>query len=642
MEKLKIKNFRKVKSEWDINLSPVTFLTGKNNSGKSTIIKAILILKDYFDSGNVFELNLEGPNYINHRVNKYQNACNRDNYSLSNKFKNIIKFEITKSRQVTTIEFYESSKNTITGKLKKLEIKSLDNTLKFGLYSATYFNLDKQNNSITPNKEIVARNASNYIISIPDLRFTSGYQCMEARKILSKVLESKYVKHNSNTTENNFNWFFNNIKLETIAKHVLINFLKKKKCSEIDLKKLMTPGYLNKDKPALVNIKDKFEKSNYFDQQINIDGETYLLNKKWKEKYRDDLYDFLDNYHYYPNMNDLSLLYPKEIKKMGTNSLELMKYKSLLEQIDEIENNRTSTYHKISIRKNKIKAVKGAYKLRDMSLGSFIRNEVFSDRNNFSEKKDVKKKPYQIPEFLLKNWKLIDFTEIALNLNVDHLSPFRFLPKDFYPKNALGTNIESKMSEDIKIHKKIMSTVKKKEYHEFIKKYLRVFEIGESFKYVDTKVDGVTIGSSIIITDKKGSTQLKDKGFGSGQIFSIIMKVASMKFSNSNNSISNRTLLIEEPECNLHPALQSKLTKMFSEIADEDNIRIIAETHSEYIIRKSQNLIKDEPNKKSFSTYYIDDKKGIYPLIYNDNGTFKNGFGPGFFDESSTLAMDLF
>ena len=152
MENLKIKNFRKVKSEWDINLSPVTFLTGKNNSGKSTIIKAILILKDYFDSKNVFELNLDGPNYINHRVNKFENACNKDNYNKSNSFENVIKFELTKLGQRITLEFYEIGRGA-KGQLKKLEIKSLDETQLFGVYSSVYFNQNKADNSINTNEQ---------------------------------------------------------------------------------------------------------------------------------------------------------------------------------------------------------------------------------------------------------------------------------------------------------------------------------------------------------------------------------------------------------------------------------------------------------------------------------------------------------
>jgi predicted ATPase len=53
----------------------------------------------------------------------------------------------------------------------------------------------------------------------------------------------------------------------------------------------------------------------------------------------------------------------------------------------------------------------------------------------------------------------------------------------------------------------------------------------------------------------------------------------------------SEVLLIEEPESNLHPALQSKLAVFFVELANKYNKQIIIETHSEYIIRKIQYVV---------------------------------------------------
>ena len=69
MEKIQIKNFKKIKDECEIDLAPITFLTGTNNSGKSTIIKAILLLQDYFKSQDLFNLNFNGI-----LVNRYENG----------------------------------------------------------------------------------------------------------------------------------------------------------------------------------------------------------------------------------------------------------------------------------------------------------------------------------------------------------------------------------------------------------------------------------------------------------------------------------------------------------------------------------------------------------------------------------------
>jgi AAA15 family ATPase/GTPase len=52
MRKIGFKNFRRFKDFEQIEISGITFVVGKNNSGKSTLVKAILLLNNYFKSSN--------------------------------------------------------------------------------------------------------------------------------------------------------------------------------------------------------------------------------------------------------------------------------------------------------------------------------------------------------------------------------------------------------------------------------------------------------------------------------------------------------------------------------------------------------------------------------------------------------------
>ncbi len=47
-------------------------------------------------------------------------------------------------------------------------------------------------------------------------------------------------------------------------------------------------------------------------------------------------------------------------------------------------------------------------------------------------------------------------------------------------------------------------------------------------------------------------------------------------------------VLLEEPESNLHPNLQSKLADFLIDASDRFGIKWVIETHSEYFIRKLQ------------------------------------------------------
>ena len=79
MENIKISNFRKIQDSWDLDFAPITFFTGTNNSGKSTIFKAMLLLEDLVKSNNHFELDFNKTNCRKHKVDCFSNAINRSN-----------------------------------------------------------------------------------------------------------------------------------------------------------------------------------------------------------------------------------------------------------------------------------------------------------------------------------------------------------------------------------------------------------------------------------------------------------------------------------------------------------------------------------------------------------------------------------
>src|SRR5690242_13598970 len=47
------KNFRRFLSFQPIEYSGITFLVGRNNAGKSTLVKALLLIDHYFKSSNI-------------------------------------------------------------------------------------------------------------------------------------------------------------------------------------------------------------------------------------------------------------------------------------------------------------------------------------------------------------------------------------------------------------------------------------------------------------------------------------------------------------------------------------------------------------------------------------------------------------
>lgn len=181
-------------------------------------------------------------------------------------------------------------------------------------------------------------------------------------------------------------------------------------------------------------------------------------------------------------------------------------------------------------------------------------------------------------------------------------------------------------------------------WHHFIENWMKEFGIGEKFE-IET-VGGELFWVKIFANkESKEYEYLADKGIGSIRLFFLLLKLASI-------SHFNNTIIIEEPEQNLHPNVQTKLVDLFFDYCNHSFNQIIIETHSEYMIRYSQVKVAklyDEAEKENkqfknpFKVFYVNGngEEPWWELGYNRNGTFKRGVGEGFLDEASNLDYQI-
>ena len=177
----------------------------------------------------------------------------------------------------------------------------------------------------------------------------------------------------------------------------------------------------------------------------------------------------------------------------------------------------------------------------------------------------------------------------------------------------------------------------------FLKKWVLGFEIADDVEIVYYK-ESLT---SILYLKKDGMRRnIIDVGYGMSQLLPILLRMSLIIARGNKPSV----LVIEEPETNLHPKLQSKLADLFAECYALYNIQLIIETHSEYLIRKLQFLTaKKELSKDDSIIYYFNnpqseayEQEPVFPIRMDDNGTLSRSFGPGFFDEAENIAVELF
>ena len=129
-------------------------------------------------------------------------------------------------------------------------------------------------------------------------------------------------------------------------------------------------------------------------------------------------------------------------------------------------------------------------------------------------------------------------------------------------------------------------------------------------------------------------TALTDVGFGVSQVLPALVLLYYVP--------EGSTVLMEQPEIHLHPAVQSGLADLMLSVAKARNVQIIVESHSEHLMRRLQRRVaEEETSAEDVKLYFVSTERGtahIADLELNKWGEIENWPENFFGDEMGEIA----
>lgn len=593
--KIGVSNFRIFKERQEFDIRPITLLTGPNNAGKSAFTKLLELLKMGVDE---LEMKLG-----RHNLGEFTNAVNWESEKKEFQIDFTSNFKFFKRDCTTKLTFNE-------GVVKKIQIYNLD-TIFFEFEIFTSTTTDPEDISATVSWEslkmgINYREILNCFFN-KEVDFSYGYSNngKEIRKNLAElpdfssnisfqnyrdsknIIISKNIAKLSDAENNDDNSLSNLIKgLETFPTAFLINEIINKNINK-QYKYLLYNIYINE-----VNVTDQLS-------NILLETQDKVLQES-----------FLDIPLYLMDYNFTLLL----------QNVLLLPFENMADEL----------------KKNLIEC-----NLLDESRDKFVleENEIF---------KLIFQKKIVEWDWLDTNSGYTLFQQFSKQINLfeDYLNNVSFISSQRGSTDRVLLNSGILEINRVLKEYEVIHLQNNPSNSNFISKACAIFGIKGNFQI--RSFENTVIVPFMELDGKEIS--FADLGFGYSQIFPIILKIAVL--GNEKHGLKNidKILIIEEPEANLHPNLQSKLADLFAlSINTFPNLRLIIETHSEYITRKLQLLTANKTVSKEYSKiYYFNSDEfvnNIQPKVkeieINPNGTLTEDFGPGFYDEAIRLRFDL-
>lgn len=460
MQRIELDNFRVFGSPAAFDLAPVTVLTGKNNSGKSSLIKAFLVLADYLEQDDQTVLRLDGPRALRHKVSGFDFLKNWEGSNPR------VQLGYSLGQYQFEFEFGPHPESTNLAMLNRFRMvaEALDEDLVLERVSAS------DNTMILLARQSFIDFVVSEEVYLAERSMEAQREAQEQRERLAKI-EGEIEKRRAEFERK-----------PDLARHQAVASA----FAELNTRR-----------------EDALKRIRQFEEYATI-GKT----------------------------RDKGIVYHAEVELSkvlpSSSTLSRIVQQALISYV-EADNTR------------KVKYFKFRY---EEQLRSLVRFEQ----------------------------------ELALlmRFNSAHLGPNRTYQARLYFNQQAGSEIATVVESFI--HNGIRY---RSEADKFLRRWLPQFNVGDSVNV--EQVEGMAFKIAVSRKTTRQPVNLADLGFGAGQVLTILLQIASViqqqkeqQQLSKQAAVRQVVMLIEEPEANLHPRLQSLLAQMFSETANEYGLHFVA------------------------------------------------------------------
>ena len=174
----------------------------------------------------------------------------------------------------------------------------------------------------------------------------------------------------------------------------------------------------------------------------------------------------------------------------------------------------------------------------------------------------------------------------------------------------------------------------RKPFQEMISHWLRELGLIHDFA-LDEVAAGTRLYRAIVRTlPSSAPTALTDVGFGVSQVLPVLVLLYYVP--------EGSTVVLEQPEIHLHPAVQSGLADVMLNVGKARNVQIIVESHSEHLLRRLQRRVAEGSTAADDVRMYFvsphDGKANLSGLTLNEWGEIENWPDNFFGDEMGEIA----